>query len=211
MLIDFSEYSSSQRYHIMTQTIIPRPIAWVLTQHEQGHYNIAPFSYFTAVSSDPALIAFSVGNKDGDAPKDTKANLVEGSLLVVHIPNVEQAQSVTDTAKTLPAEQSELDVAEIELVDFEDFALPRIDKAPVALACRVHQKIQIKGAPQTLIMAEIVKVYVDDAACNVTEVSRGGETKERLEIDAQVINPLARLGAANYAGLTAPFKIKRPD
>jgi flavin reductase (DIM6/NTAB) family NADH-FMN oxidoreductase RutF len=63
MHLDFSDFTAAQRYHLMTQTIIPRPIAWALTDSDNGSYNLAPFSYFTAVSSEPALLMLSVGKK----------------------------------------------------------------------------------------------------------------------------------------------------
>lgn len=211
MIIDFSNYSANQRYHTMTQTLIPRPIAWVLTEHQAGHFNVAPFSYFTAVSSDPALIAFSVGNKDGETPKDTKHNLAHNPNMVVHIPSVGQASQVTKTSETLPAEESEVGVAELKLTDFEGFSLPRIETAPVAMACRLHQQIQIEGAPQTLILAEVLQVFVADRAVSVEQSEKAGRFVERVTIDANQIDPLARLGASNYAGITEAFKLKRPD
>ena len=67
MNLDFSTLSANQRYHLMTQTIIPRPIAWVLTDSNNGSFNLAPFSYFTAVSSAPPMLMLSVGKKpNGD-------------------------------------------------------------------------------------------------------------------------------------------------
>ncbi|HCH70255.1 MAG TPA: hypothetical protein DE042_07255, partial [Colwellia sp.] len=60
MNLNFSEFSQNQRYHLMTQTIIPRPIAWALTDSNNGQLNLAPFSYFTAVSSAPPILMISV-------------------------------------------------------------------------------------------------------------------------------------------------------
>ena len=61
----------NETYKLMAQTIIPRPIAWVVTEDE-GVVNIAPFSYFIGLSSDPAICAcFGIGHKADSTPKDT--------------------------------------------------------------------------------------------------------------------------------------------
>ena len=81
MNLNFSDFSASQRYHLMTQTIIPRPIAWVLTDSssnaEKDNFNLAPFSYFTAVSSEPPILMLSVGKKPNGDDKDTLINVRE--------------------------------------------------------------------------------------------------------------------------------------
>ena len=63
MIIDFTQLPPASIYHTMTQTVVPRPIAWVLTSHDNGQWNVAPFSYFNAVSSHPPLVSLSVGRK----------------------------------------------------------------------------------------------------------------------------------------------------
>ena len=68
MILDLSQLKPAQVYFHMIQTLIPRPIAWVLSEIEQGKYNLAPFSYFNAVCSDPPLIMLSVGKKPDGAP-----------------------------------------------------------------------------------------------------------------------------------------------
>ena len=75
----FSDLNPSERYHIMTQVVIPRPIAWVLTandgdqsNHSSSRFNLAPFSYFNAISSDPPLVMMSIGKKPDGEEKDTR-------------------------------------------------------------------------------------------------------------------------------------------
>ena len=63
MHINVEELTGTEAYHLLTQTVIPRPVAWILTENEEGDYNLAPFSFFTAISSRPPLIMFSVGSK----------------------------------------------------------------------------------------------------------------------------------------------------
>lgn len=203
MNIDYSEHQPASIYHLMTQTIIPRPIAWVLTEHPDAGVNLAPFSYFTPISSSPPLVLFSVGQKHPGEDKDTVTNLKLGSSMVIHIAQASQAEAVTKTAATLALNESEIAHAELSLVPFEGTQLQRVEGAPVAMACELFELKTVGNAPQTLVIAEIKHVYVDDNLIS-------HDAKGRLTIHAEGIDPLARLGAASYSSITSPFSIQRP-
>jgi flavin reductase (DIM6/NTAB) family NADH-FMN oxidoreductase RutF len=209
MNINFSDYNASQRYHLMTQTIIPRPIAWVLTNSSNGNdknnLNLAPFSYFTAISSDPALLMLSVGKKPNGEIKDTLKNVLKNKKMVIHIADENQADIVTQTAASLAHGDSELATISDEVlntVPFEGFTLPRLAQCDIAYACELFEIKEIGDVPQTLIFVEIKQLYVSS---RVTSVNDG-----RIKIHATNVNPLARLGASEYSGITAPFKKTRP-
>jgi flavin reductase (DIM6/NTAB) family NADH-FMN oxidoreductase RutF len=211
MIINFSDYSTSQRYHIMTQTIIPRPIAWVLTNSTNGNnnrdnLNLAPFSYFTAISSDPALLMLSVGKKPNGDIKDTLTNVLKNKKMVIHIAGENLANIVTQTAASLEHGDSELATMSDEIlktVPVEGFTLPRLAQCDIAYACELFEIKEIGDVPQTLIFVEIKQLYVSP---KVTTVNDG-----RVKIHADSVNPLARLGASEYAGITMPFKKTRPS
>ncbi|CAA0119567.1 Uncharacterised protein [BD1-7 clade bacterium] len=203
MLINVSELSSNQVYHTITQTLIPRPIAWVLTENSTGgDFNLAPFSYFTAVSSDPALLMLSVGMKDDHTPKDTRVNIKSNSHFVVHIPHAEQAECVTQSAASLEYGDSEIERQEIELSEFGDFPLPRLTSCKVAFGCELYESLQLGGAPQELIFGKITHVYISDDVAY--------QEGQRLTVDAASIDPLARLGGSEYWVNGAAIKIRRP-
>ncbi|TRW49776.1 flavin reductase family protein [Aliidiomarina halalkaliphila] len=211
MIIALNENSSSQIYHLMTQTLIPRPIAWVLSEHAHGHLNLAPFSYFTAVSSAPPLLMFSVGNKADGKGKDTKVNIATNTHFVVHIPSSDHAHAVTESSRALPAEESELARLSLETVPFGDFPLPRLASCKVAFGCRLHHVHAIPGAPQDLIFGEIEQVYISDAVAEKTRHTKpDGSSVERLHVDALKVDPLARLGADHYGNLGQILTVPRP-
>ncbi|MBU2892632.1 flavin reductase family protein [Colwellia sp. D2M02] len=210
MNIDFSDCSASQRYHLMTQTIIPRPIAWALTSSSNANadpnsLNLAPFSYFTAVSSDPALLMLSLGKKPNGESKDTLTNVLKNKKMVIHIAGENLADIVTQTAASLAHGESELATIPegvLNTVPFEGFALPRIAQCDIAYGCELYEIKEIGEVAQTLIFVEIKQLYV---SAKVTTVNDG-----RIKIAADSVNPLARLGASEYSGITAPFKKTRP-
>ncbi|WFB46851.1 MULTISPECIES: flavin reductase family protein [Vibrio] len=202
MNIDASTLAPTQIYHLMTQTVIPRPIAWVLTESGETDYNLAPFSYFTPVSSNPPLLMFSVGKKPTGEIKDTTRNVLETGRMVVHIANADLAEQVTQTSATLPHGESEVALAALELIDFEGFELPRIKDCPIAFGCKLFEVKEIGETPQSLIFAQIEDIYI------APEVI--GDNQERLVVDALKVNPLSRLGGSQYANLDQTFTVARP-
>lgn len=211
MILDFKDLTKNEIYHTVTQTLVPRPIAWVLSQHQHGHYNLAPFSYFTAVSSEPPLLMFSVDEKTLGVSKDTAVNIKQAPYFVVHIANASQAEAVTETSRTLPAEQSELNNIDIQLTDFEGFNLPRLSGVPIAFGCKLHSTQQIADTLQTLIFGQIERIYIDDACVTLTEyLDKSGRQRSRLTVDAVSIDPLSRLGAGEYGTLGTVKSIPRP-
>ena len=115
MHIDLSTLSPVETYATMTQTVVPRPIAWMLTENDAGDYNLAPFSYFNAMSSSPPMAVFSVGlNPDGQI-KDTRYNLEKREHCVIHIAHREMAATMTATSATLNRGTSEVSQLGLEL------------------------------------------------------------------------------------------------
>lgn len=202
MNIDLSQMSSTQIYHLMTQTVIPRPIAWILTDSGNASYNLAPFSYFSAVSSNPPLLMVSVGKKPSGDLKDTTRNVLNNEKLVINIPAFSDAQSVTASSETLEHGISEPERHKIELEPMDNFALPRVKSCPIAYACKLHKVIEMGEVPQSLIFAEIEQVYIDDSVIDTES--------ERLKIDALKVNPLSRLGGNEYASLNETITVARP-
>lgn len=208
MNLNFANYSAPERYHLMTQTVIPRPIAWALTESGAGskNYNLAPFSYFCAVSSDPALLMISVGKKPTGDFKDTLVNIKETKKMVIHISNESQADIVTQTAATLAHGESELtDISgdRLSVVPFEGFELPRLAQCDIAFGCELFEIKEIGDVPQSLIFVEIKQMYISSEVSSL-------DAKERIKVHADKVQPLARLGASEYSGITSPFKKDRP-
>lgn len=195
MLINLGDYSPEATYHLMTQSIIPRPIAWILTKNIDGKsHNLAPFSYFTAVSSNPPLLMFSAMSKDtSGTPKDTIRNIRREKQFVVHIASSQQLAAVENSSKTLDYGESEVTANELSLCDFTNTGQQRLTDAPIAMACTLHHEQSIGNAPQTLIFAQLTHLHIADAAANVNN--------NRITIDAEQIEPLARLGLGYFADI----------
>jgi flavin reductase (DIM6/NTAB) family NADH-FMN oxidoreductase RutF len=201
MYLDFSTLSPTQTYHTIIQTVIPRPIAWVLTENDNGSHNLAPFSFFTPVSSSPPLLMISVGNKSVSDKKDTARNIIEKKQCVVHIADQSLVEPMNASAQSFGYDESEIELLGLTTVEFEGSALPRLKAAPVAYACDFYEMKAIGDAPMSLLFLEIKHAYIND------EIAQQGE--DRLSIDAGKLDPLARLGGNDYSGLSESYTLER--
>jgi flavin reductase (DIM6/NTAB) family NADH-FMN oxidoreductase RutF len=191
MILDASKLTGYDAYNAITQTIVPRPVAWVLSDNGDASFNLAPFSYFSALTSDPMLLTLSIGNKRGGEAKDTLHNIGERNNFVIHIPHREQALSVTKSAAPLEHGDSELSQLGLETAGFDGFALPRIKDCRIALGCTHYQTLEIGPRPQSLLVGEIQSIYVDDSLL----LNKEGEP---LAVDTLKLDPLGRLGGNDY-------------
>jgi len=211
MLIDLSQLNGNQAYYTLAQTIIPRPIAWVLTENEAAegepiHYNLAPFSFFTPIMGDPPIVMFALGKKPGGDKKDTLVNIERSQRFVVHIAHFDSLEELNASSATLDYGVSEVEENGLSLVEFEGAPMPRLADAPVALSCELLRVDEIGHTPQRLVFAEVKLVWIADAA-----VVHQSNQPFRLKVDAQVINPLERLGGTEYAQIGKVLGLKRPD
>ena len=202
MIIDFNAVPPLSRYHLLTQTVTPRPIAWVLSKNEDGSLNLAPFSFFNAMCSDPPLLVMSIGKKPSGELKDTRRNLLSGREFVVHIASVEQAEALNQSAATLDYGESEVLRCSLPLSDFGTCSIPRLSHCKVAYYCRLYDVHEIGPNQQAMIYAEVLQLYLDE---DIVEINN-----RRYIIDAEKLKPLSRLGGAQYAEPGKIFSIERP-
>ncbi|MEH6579088.1 MAG: flavin reductase family protein [Amphritea sp.] len=202
MDIDFSKLSANQAYFTMTQAVLPRPVAWVLSEHENGEHNLAPFSYFSAVCSDPPLIMLSIGHKPDGSLKDTYRNIVERNHFVVHLAHSGQVEQVTRTAKVLPEGESEVGLAGLSLVSFANSSLPRVEGARIAMDCELYEVKEMGNGPQFLVFGRVKNLYVDDCAVTLDD-------KGRMKIAADKVDPIGRLGGSEYVTFGEIISIER--
>ncbi len=203
MYVDLDELPKGDVYRLMIQTIVPRPVAWVLSDNGNGNHNLAPFSYFTGVTSDPPVLMLSIGKKRDGTRKDTWVNIESREDFVVHIADADLAPQVTATAAGLAWGESELNLVGLDTIPFEGCRLPRLADAKIAFACRRHCIVEIGHAPQGVVFGEIVRAYLDDDLATVEDAE--------IRIDALRLNPLARLGASDYGVLGEVRTIDRSD
>lgn len=201
---DARDLSGKENYKFLTGSIIPRPVAWIATRNEEtGKINLAPFSYFSIVSKEPALISVSINRVAGE-PKDTAYHLLQNREAVVHIVNDQLLEEMNQTAANLPREDSEFDLLDQTLVDSHYIEVPGIEAAPVRLETKLYQHIPVTDSNGTVISdLLILEVLRYGFAENVFD-------EEHQYILPMALNPVSRLAGINYGHLDGIVAIPRP-
>ena len=181
MQFDLTQHNTlNETYKLMAQTIIPRPIAWVVTEDE-GVVNIAPFSYFIGLSSDPASVLISVGHKADGTPKDTLLNIRKHRKCTICMVEESDLEKMHLSSKAMPHDESERDRFGIPTSSIKEGYPPAITTAPVVYFCHLLQEVDLGGKTVPLIL-QVDEIFVDDRV--ITD-------SEHMHID---FKPVARIG-----------------
>ena len=196
------EMSPRDSYRLMLSSIVPRPIAWVSTLGPEGTPNLAPYSFFTGVSGQPPVIMLSIAQKSsrfGGGIKDTLYNLQATGEFVINLVDTSLAEAMNQTAGEWPYAVDEFVLAGLAAAPCVDVRPPRVAGARVAMETRLHQIIPISGSTNTIVLGRIVRYHVREDLLRPDGL-----------IDAARLQPLARLGGAEYAALGEIFSLERP-
>ncbi len=196
MIFDLDNNDLNEKYKLMAQTIVPRPIAWVVTE-DDGVINVAPFSYFIGLSSSPATVLISVGHKSDGTPKDTLANIRKTKQCTICMVDEENLEKMHFSSKELTKELSEAKEFEISTDKVCTKYPPMIKDVPCAYFCDFNQEIDLGGGSTVPLVLNVKHIYVKNDV--ITD-------KENITIK---FNPVARIGKS-YAFLgedIAPPKI----
>ncbi|OZQ63138.1 hypothetical protein CA600_20180 [Paenibacillus sp. VTT E-133280] len=197
--IDPKHNSERENYKLLIGTVIPRPIAFVTTQSEEGILNGAPFSYFNIVSSNPPMVSLSIQRPAGRL-KDTARNIYNNHQFVVHIVDDENVRKINQTAASLPSAESEIELANLTPVQSENVAVSGVLEAKVRMECKLVQAIPLGGEEpgSDLFIGEIVQFHIDESIY------------QEGRINPRALNAVSRLAGANYATIGEIFEIERP-
>jgi flavin reductase (DIM6/NTAB) family NADH-FMN oxidoreductase RutF len=160
MQIDPALQSKADNYKILTNVVVPRPIAWVTTLKPSGLVNLAPFSFFNALGSDPIYVALSIGERTSGAPKDTAANILASREFVVNMVTEDLLAAMNLSAADFPPDVSELEVAGLHAAPSVRIEPPRLAAAQVSLECKLQQSHALGS--NTLVIGEVVMFHVAD-------------------------------------------------
>ena len=161
---DLLHIDEDTRYKLLTSTIVPRPIAWIMTKGKDGYLNLAPFSFFNLITSDPPLIFISIGRRDENTLKDTTKNILENKEFVINIPSKEFAKLIKLTGKALPYGESEVEKFNIPVENSFSISVPRVKNIPFALECILEKHFTLGDPkdPMDIIVGKILYVYANE-------------------------------------------------
>ena len=182
-------------YRLLTASVVPRPIAWVSTRSSTGVDNLAPHSFFTVASTDPAMLTFtSVGRKD------TLRNIEATGEFVVNVAPEPLWEVVNATGTPYPGEVGEFDALGIPREPSVTVAAPRVAESPVAFECRLHE---VRPTGNCFVVVGLVlHAALDDSVTT-------GDLPEHPHVDVRALNPLSRLGRDQWGLLGEVREVAR--
>jgi flavin reductase (DIM6/NTAB) family NADH-FMN oxidoreductase RutF len=169
-VIDMSGLPPAKKQGLLSQLVVPRPIAMITTLDPDGGVNVAPYSYYMPVSGEPPLIAVTIGaqREATSEPKDTWLNIERTGEFVVNVTTAEIAEHIEAVAREYPRGVSEMDVADWRSVPSQVVDTPSLADSPAHLECRVHEVID-RGDHTScfsgvhIVLAEVVCITTDDS------------------------------------------------
>jgi flavin reductase (DIM6/NTAB) family NADH-FMN oxidoreductase RutF len=161
MEFDFKKTAPLHRYELLLGTVVPRPIALVISIGRSGVVNAAPYSLFNVMSHDPPIVAFSVLPNPKGALKDTGVNVLEGGEFVISLVSEELAEAMNLSCIDSPPEVSEIELTGLETVASTRVKPPRLAASPVSLECKFRTSLSF-GPAQAIIFGEVELVHVAD-------------------------------------------------
>ena len=203
MEVDPKTFDQREVYKLLIGSVVPRPIAWVSTADSAGVINLAPFSFFNALGSNPPALMVSINHAAGrsDDRKDTLRNIIETREFVVNIVTESTMHAMNQTATDYPAGYDELALAGLTTRPARTIRPPHVAESPVGFECTLHTTVPLGEGPgsTTVVIGMITHIYIDDALLN-----------ERNYIDINRLQPIGRLAGNSYCYVHDIFELIRP-
>jgi flavin reductase (DIM6/NTAB) family NADH-FMN oxidoreductase RutF len=200
-LIDVGSLSRRQKYRLQTSLVVPRPIAWVSTRSADGVPNLAPFSYFNAVSSEPMLVAVSIGSRRG-LPKDTLVNIRDSGAFCLNMVTERHLQAMSDSSGEFSPDIDEFKVTGLTMGQASAVDAPYVVEAPAILECRTFREVSLGESESSLVIGEVIAIRL----CPEAE---GLWDRDFLDVREWV--PVGRLWGGLYSLVTDTPQLERPE
>ncbi len=198
MDIDPKTRTLDETYKLITGLIVPRPVAWITSLSSNGTVNLAPFSAYGLVTHNPPMLMVTIGKRDGER-KDTGKNIVGRGEFVVNVARYEDAATLHGSSADFAYGESEIVHLGLETVSSLVVAVPRLATSAAAMECRLREKLEYPDVDSIILLSEVVSFHIRD------DFVRGGK------IDTRELDPLARIGGPNYAGLGRFISLAPPS
>lgn len=185
------DWPQREFYLLMTALVVPRPIGWMSTISASGVRNLAPYSYFNLMGSDPFYVAFG-----STGVKDTLTNVRETKQFVANIATMHLLEKMNFTSGDFPRDEDEFGWAGLTPAPSSKVLPPRVGEAKAHLECELVQVVSDRNTH--IVLGRIVHAHVDPS------VWKDGR------VDARLLDPICRLSGTAYGRLGDLYKVERP-
>ncbi len=191
------EAGETDMYKLLSGLVVPRPIGWIGTIRTDGTYNLAPYSFFNLISTDPPIVIFS-GGRRGDRPKDSVAFAEDTGGFTVNIVSEAVAEAMNVTSASFEAEIDEFAEAGLTPVMGTYVNAPMVAESPANLECRVIDAMDLPGNKSRLVFGQVVAVHVQP------------EILDGTRINSDQLRAVGRLAGNRYTHTRDRFDLGRP-
>ena len=206
MELDIASMPVGLRYNLLLGAVVPRPIAVIGTMNAAGQHNLAPFSFFNAVSSEPMVLMFCPVSRGDAGENDSLRNakpVAEGGMgcFSVSLATEENIAKVVKCAADLPHGESEFDYAGLKARMCARIRAPYMAESPIHFECEtIEVKRFAPGVPYggNMVLGRVVHARVDDELAH-----------PRMHIDSAKLRAVGRMGGAWYARTGDRFELER--
>lgn len=201
MDIDPKQHPYKEIYKLLIGSVVPRPIALVSSLSAGGVANLAPFSFFNAVCSNPPIVLFSTVVREGGVPKDTLRNIEETGEFVVNIVSEDFVEKMNACSADYPPEVDEFVVSGLTPLKSDIVRPARVRESRISMECRLNQIVRFgDGQPGngSTIFGEVLLFHV------------AGEVIDNFRIDPRALKPVGRMGGPQYVRVSDIFDMARP-
>jgi len=199
--INPADHKVHEIYKLMTGLIVPRPVALVSTVDKDGVPNVAPFSFFCGVGSNPPTVLFCPSlRSSGDNRKDTLRNVEQTGEFVVNIVSDAIAAATNATAADVGPEVDEFVLSGLTAIPGEVVRVPRVAESPAQMECKLLQIIFTRQEPGAgvVVLGEIVRFHVN------------AELEENFRIDPEKLDAVGRMAGNTWVHTRERFELLRP-
>ena len=173
---------------MITSLVVPRPIGWISTWDASGRANLAPYSFFNAISASPMLVAVSIGQRKG-ALKDTLLNVRSHGDFCVNVVTEPLLEAMNTTSAEVGPEVDEFELAGLARAASDRVNAPYVAECPAVFECELSQEVDLGESPNVLVIGEVVGVRLSDS------LSMADGT---MTVDSGALRAVGRMSGAEY-------------
>ncbi len=181
--------------------IFPRPIGWISSVNKKGIANLAPYSYFNAITDEPPQIMFcSNGGSSYNKYKDSLSNILSTKEFVVNFATSSTRNQMNNSSKDFKPDEDEFILSKLKKKKSKLVKAPSVNDSPVNLECKLVKTIKLKSNSNkisTMIIGEVIGIFINDKFI------------KNNRVDSVSMSYIARMGYSEYTTVTSKFNLKR--
>ena len=201
MKFNTKDLTAEQIYKIAASLIVPRPIGWVSSKSANGIANIAPYSFFNIVSSDPAFVVVGIANKKDGSLKDSAKNIMATKAFALNMVSFELLEQMAITAASFDETVDEFEVAKLETKACSTIDCPCVVRSPAVFECVLHDFLELTPS-RKICVGKIVAMDIKDEL--IIDASQ-------FHLDSAKADIVGRLGGFNYVRVNELLEMTVPD